>query len=437
MPIGTIESLDLEGRGVLHHEGKTIFVDAALPGETVEFSVYRRKPTFEKAQISRLIRASAQRVAPRCPWYGHCGGCSMQHFDARAQLAAKQRALEDAFWHIARLRPEYLLPSISGADWGYRTRARLSVRLVPKKGGMLVGFHERRSSYIADMKSCEILPPAISALLPALRQLTGALSIAERLPQIEVSVAENTTVLVFRNLEPITAADDALFAEFARTHGVQVWLQPAGVDSVYRLHPQDAPALQYSLPEFGVTLEFRPNDFTQVNVGVNQMLMRRAMQLLAPQPGEHVGDLFCGLGNFSLPIARRGARVTGLEGSEALTARAMENARKNGLAERCTFHAVNLFEASEDSLAACGTFDRLLIDPPREGAIAVVKALGGQVRPRRIVYVSCNPATLARDAAVLVHEKGYRLVCAGAANMFPHTSHVESIALFTLREEAR
>ena len=189
MPIGTIESLDLEGRGVLHHEGKTIFVDAALPGEQVDFSVYRRKPTFEKAQISRLIRASAQRVAPRCPWYGHCGGCSMQHFDARAQLAAKQRALEDAFWHIARLRPEYLLPTISGADWGYRTRARLSVRNVPKKGGMLVGFHERRSSYIADMKSCEILPPKISALLPALRQLTGALSIAERLPQIEVSVA--------------------------------------------------------------------------------------------------------------------------------------------------------------------------------------------------------------------------------------------------------
>lgn len=430
MPVGTIESLDLEGRGVLRHEGKTVFVDGALPGEEIDFSVYRRKPTFEKAQISRILRASAQRVVPRCPWFGHCGGCSMQHFDPRAQLAAKQRVLEDAFWHIARLRPGHLLPTISGDDWGYRTRARLSVRLVPKKGGMLVGFHERRSSYIADMKSCEILPPAISEMLPALRTLTGRLSIAERMPQIEVSVAENTTVLVFRNLDPISPADDALLADFARDHGLQVWLQPGGVDTVYRLHPQDAPPLQYSLSEFGVTLEFRPNDFTQVNVGVNQMLMHRAMQLLAPQPGEHIGDLFCGLGNFSLPIATFGAHVTGLEGSEALTARAAHNAQKNGLGERCTFHAVNLFEATEDSLAACGPFDRLLIDPPREGAIAVVKALGGQLRPRRIVYVSCNPATLARDAAVLVHEKGYRLVCAGVANMFPQTSHVESIALF-------
>jgi 23S rRNA (uracil1939-C5)-methyltransferase len=430
MPIALVESLDHEGRGVAHVEGKTVFIEGALPGEEVEYSVYRKKPTFEQAQVSRILRPSAQRVTPRCPHFGVCGGCSMQHLDSNAQAAAKQRVLEDALWHIGRLKPEVVFPAIYGPAWGYRDRARIGVRLVPKKGGVLVGFHERRSSYVADMRSCEILPRHISDLLPALRTLVGGLSIPDRLPQIEIAVGDGVTVLVFRNLLPLTPADEAQLAAFGDAQGLQMWLQPGGPDTAYRLHPKDAPGLAYTLPEFDLSLDFRPTDFTQVNVHINRILIRRAMQLLDPRPGERIADLFCGLGNFSLPIARSGARVVGVEGSDTLVARAGENARKNGLGEACEFHAANLFEATEDSLAALGHLDKLLIDPPREGAIAVVKALGEHQAPARIVYVSCNPATLARDAAVLVGEKGYRLKGAGIANMFPQTSHVESIALF-------
>lgn len=432
MPIARVESLDHEGRGVAHVEGKTVFIDGALPGEKVEYSVYRKKPTFEQAQVSRILEASAQRVTPRCPHFGVCGGCSMQHLDSNAQAAAKQRVLEDALWHIGRVDPEVIFPAIYGPAWGYRDRARIGVRLVPKKGGVLVGFHERRSSYIADMRSCEVLPRHISDLLPALRTLIGGLSIPDRLPQIEIAVGDGVTVLVFRNLLPLTADDEARLIAFGDAHAVHIWLQPGGPDTAHPLHPGEAEVLSYSLPEFGVTLDFRPTDFTQVNVHINRILIRRAMQLLDPRPGERIADLFCGLGNFSLPIARRGARVVGVEGSDTLVVRAGENARRNGLGDACEFHAANLFEATEDSIKALGRLDKLLIDPPREGAIAVVKALGegGEATPARIVYVSCNPATLARDANVLVNEKGYRLKGAGIANMFPQTSHVESIALF-------
>ncbi len=429
MPIALVESLDHDGRGVAHVEGKTVFIDGALPGEQVEYSVYRKRPTYDQAQVSRILRPSAQRVTPRCPHFGVCGGCSMQHLDSTAQTAAKQRVMEDALWHLGRLRPDTIFPAIHGPFWGYRYRARIGVRLVPKKGGVLVGFHERRSSYIADMRSCEVLPRSISELLPKLRELVGKLSIPDRLPQIEIAVGEGVTVLVFRNLLPLTTDDNAHLAAFGDAHGVQIWLQPGGPDTVQRLHPQDAPSLRYTLPEFDLSLDFLPNDFTQVNVAINRLLIRRALHLLDPQPGERIADLFCGLGNFSLPIARRGARVVGVEGSETLVGRAGDNARRNGLESACEFHTANLFEASEDSLAALGPLDKILIDPPREGAIAVVKALGATA-PGRIVYVSCNPATLARDAAVLVHEKGYRLKGAGIANMFPQTSHVESIALF-------
>lgn len=430
MPVATIESLDHEGRGVARVEGKAVFIEGALPGESVEYSVQRQRPRYEVGQLTRVLRASAQRVVPRCPHFGICGGCSMQHLDAHAQTAIKQRVLEDALWHVGKVRPDVIYPTISGPAWGYRQRARLAVRKVPSKGGVRVGFHERRSSYVADITSCAVLPPNLSAMLPAMRELVGRLSIADRLPQIEIAVGEMTTVLVFRNLQALIAADEAQLARFADTWKVQVWLQPGGPDSIYRLHPVDAPELSYSLPEFGVTLSYRATDFTQVNLAVNRILIRRSLQLLDPQPGERVADLFCGLGNFSLPIARCGADVIGIEGSAALVARAAENASRNALGHRTEFHAVDLFDATEDSMAALGPLDKLLIDPPREGAVAVVKALGGRQSPRRIVYVSCNPATLARDAAVLVHEKGYRLIGAGIANMFPQTSHVESIAMF-------
>ncbi len=430
MPIAVIESLDHEGRGVSHVDGKVVFIEGGLPGETVEYASYRSKPKYEQAQATRILRAGAQRVTPRCAHFGVCGGCSMQHLDPVAQTAAKQRVLEDALRHIGGLRPQIVYPAIHGAAWGYRYRARLGVRVVPSKGGVLIGFHERRSSYIADLRACDVLPPHVSALLPALHELVGGLSIADRVPQIELAVSEGVTVLVFRNLLAFSKADVARLAAFADDHGVQVWQQPQGPDSAQPLHPKDAPGLAYTLPEFDVRLDFRPTDFTQVNVDINRLLIRRALQLLDPQPGERVADLFCGLGNFSLPIARRGATVVGVEGSDALVARALDNARRNGLAARAEFHVANLFEATEDSLAALGRLDRLLIDPPREGAIAVVKAIGAAQCPPRIVYVSCNPATLARDAAVLVHEKGYVLRGAGIANMFPQTSHVESIALF-------
>lgn len=430
MSVTVIESLDLEGRGVARVDGKAVFIEGALPGETVAYEVHRSRPNYDQAHTLQVLRASALRVKPRCPHFGVCGGCSMQHLDASAQAAIKQRVLEDALWHVGRVRPRMVHAAIHGPAWGYRDRARLTVRLVPSKGGVLVGFHQRRSSYVADMHTCPVLPTHVSALLPALHRLIAGLSIPDRLPQIEIARGQTATVLVFRHLLPLDAADETRLAAFAQAHRVQVWLQPAGPDSAHPLYPREASGLYYTLPEFGLRMDFHPTDFTQVNVHINRVLIRRALQWLAPVAGERIADLFCGLGNFSLPIARSGAEVVGVEGSEALVRRAGDNARRNGLAANTRFYAANLFEATEDSLAALGPLDKLLIDPPREGALAVVKAIGPQQRPRRIVYVSCNPATLARDAAVLVHDKGYVLSGAGIANMFPHTSHVESIAVF-------
>ena len=430
-----IESLDREGRGIARVEGKAIFIEGGLPGETVSYASYRRKPTYEQATATAVHRASAAREQPRCPHFGVCGGCSMQHLEAHAQVAAKQRVLEDSLWHIGKVRAETMLRPIYGQAWGYRHRARLSVRLVPKKGGVLVGFHERKSSFIADMTSCEVLPRRISDLIRPLRSLIAGLSIPTRLPQIELAVGEEVTVLVLRILDPLSPADGDALRSFAAQHGIQFWLQSKGPETAEPFFPRQAPPLYYALPEFGVQIHFRPTDFTQVNHAVNCILVRHAMALLDPRPGERIADLFCGLGNFSLPIASRGAGVLGVEGSAELVRRAEDNARTNGLAGRARFEVANLFDAASCAVfggndsGASGGFDKLLIDPPRDGAVEVVKALreGG---PRRIVYVSCDPATLARDAEVLVHVKGYRLAAAGVINMFPHTSHVESIALF-------
>jgi 23S rRNA (uracil1939-C5)-methyltransferase len=424
-----IESLDQEGRGVAHVAGKVIFIEGALPGERVTYTTFRRKPKFENACADAILRASSQRVTPACPHFGLCGGCSMQHLDPLGQVAAKQRVLEDAFWHLARLKPETVLPPIIGPTWGYRRRARLTVRKVEKKGGVLVGFHEKRSSYVAVMDSCAVLPAPISALLPHLRELVGALSIADRLPQIEVAAGDTPTALVLRILDPLTPTDEDLLRAFADRHGVHLWLQTGGPDTAAPFHPANAAWPAYHLPDFGVTLRFRPTDFTQVNHDMNRVLVRRAMGLLAPQPGERIADMFCGLGNFTLPLARLGAQVVGVEGSAPLVARARENAVANGLDGQIGYHVANLFEVTPEQLAGWGRFDKMLIDPPREGALELAKSLGAEA-PARIVYVSCNPATLARDAGLLVHEKGYRLAAAGIANMFPHTSHVESIALF-------
>lgn len=429
MPTGIIESLDHEARGVTRLDGKTIFVEGALPGECVEYTSFRRKPSYELAHAQRILKASGERVTPRCPHFGTCGGCSMQHMDAVAQVAAKQRVLEDNLWHLGRLKPEQLYPPIYGSPWAYRHRARLSARWVMKKGGMLIGFHEKKSSYVADMRQCEILPSHVSALLMPLRELIGQLSIRDQMPQIEVAVGGAVTALVLRILAPLSPADESALRLFADQHGVVFYLQPKGPATAYRFYPLHGPALSYTLPEYDVEHFFSPTEFTQVNHAVNRVLVRRAMNLLDPQSGERIADMFCGLGNFTLPIARSGARVVGVEGSAELVRRAAENAAVNGLAGQTEYAVANLFEASPATVAALGHFDKMLIDPPREGAVELVNSLGDNA-PRRIVYVSCSPATLARDAAILVNVKAYRFCGAGVVNMFPHTSHVESIACF-------
>ena len=429
MPTGIIESLDHEARGVTRLDGKTVFVEGALPGESVEYASYRRKPSYELARTLRVLASSAERVTPRCPHFGVCGGCSMQHLDPAAQVAAKQRLLEDNLWHLGRIKADQLYAPIYGQAWGYRYRARLSVRFVLKKGGVLVGFHERKSSYVADMRQCEILPLHLSVLLLPLRDLIGQLSIRDRLPQIEVAVGERMTALVLRILEALNPDDEALLRGFADRHSVVFYLQPQGPATAYRFYPPAGPRLSYLLPDFAVEHYFSPTEFTQVNHAINRVLVRRALSLLDPQPGERVADMFCGLGNFTLPIARSGACVMGVEGSPELVRRATENAAANGLDGLAEYRVANLFEATTETLAALGRFDKMLIDPPREGALELIKALDSDA-PRRIVYISCSPATLARDAAILVAQKNYQLRGAGVINMFPHTSHVESIALF-------
>jgi len=425
-----IESLDQEGRGVAHHEGKVIFIEGALIGERVTYSSFRKKSSFENAVATKIIKSSFMRVQPKCVHFDLCGGCSMQHLDLRAQVAVKQRILEDNLQRIGKVKPELILAPIYGEAWGYRQRARLSVRHVLKKGKTLVGFHEKRSSFIADMQHCEILPAKIAKLLPLLAHLNEQLSIRDQLPQIEVAVGDDVDVLVLRIMQALTPADEQLIKQFADVHQVQFWTQTKGPDTVHPFYPLNAPALAYSIPEFGITMPYAPTEFTQVNSTMNRLMVRRAIRLLAPQAHESIADFFCGLGNFTLPIARSGAKVFGIEGSAALVKRAEENAAYNGLSNNTKFSAMNLFEMDETALVRLGKFDKWLVDPPRDGAMELVKSITPETAPRRIVYVSCNPATLARDAEVLVHLKGYVIKAAGVMNMFPHTSHVESIALF-------
>ena len=404
-------------------QGKVLFVEGALPGERVSFRSAEKKRSFEVGRVVEILQPSAGRRPPPCPHFGTCGGCASQHADARTQMAAKQRGLEENLARIGKVRPETLLPIVYGEEWGYRRRARLSARYVTRKERVLVGFRERRSTHVADIDACLVLDRRVSALLRPLGDLVGRLSIPNRIPQVEVAAGDAAVVLVFRHLEPLNQQDLELLKRFAETTGIHVWLQPKGPDSAHPFHPPES-ELHYELPEFGVRIAFRPTDFTQVNHGVNRILVSRAVRLLDPRPGERVADLFCGLGNFSLPLARRGAHVVGFEGSRVLVDRARENATANGLIAQ--FEVADLFKSG---IGPFGPFEKLLIDPPREGAIEIVKALPREW-PRRIVYVSCDDATLARDAGVLVNVQGFRLAAAGVVNMFPHTAHVESVALF-------
>lgn len=464
----TVESLDIDAQGIAHRaDGKVVFIEGALPYEVVTANVYRKKPSFEKAMVMAIQRESSQRVTPGCPYFGlhtgACGGCKMQHLHIGAQVAVKQRVLEDALQHIGKLKADNLMRAIEGPAWGYRYRARLSVRYVRKKGQVLVGFHERKSSFVTDMSHCPVLPPHVSSMLLPLRSLIASLDAKETVPQIELACGDSITALVLRHMEELSEADRVRLRAFAAVNpGLQWWLQPGGLETVALLD-ENVPQLSYTLPEFNVVMPFKPTDFTQVNPHINQVLVSRALRLLDVQSNERVIDWFCGLGNFTLPLATRAREVLGVEGSEVLVARARENYESNMAAGQqiqaqaaTTFIARNLFEMTPAVLVKDGMADKWLVDPPREGAFELFKSLaalhtqivtgvpcdngihqqslvmGNWALPKRIVYVSCNPATLARDAGVLVQSGAYRCASAGVVNMFPHTAHVESIAVFDL-----
>lgn len=433
MPVLTleIESVDLEGQGVARTEGKVIFVENALPGERVQARLVKQGARFDRAEAINILRASSGRVQARCRYFGICGGCSMQHMDASTQLAIKQRVLEDQLWHLARIKPQTMLAPIAGPAWAYRHRARLSVRDVAKKGGVLVGFHERASSYVAQMDGCEVLTAKSSALIPQLKQLIESLSIRQRVPQIELAQGSEVLALVFRVLEPPSETDLKALSDFGRQHQAEIWLQSKGPDSIQLLYPTSS-SLSYRLADFDLDFPFRPTDFTQVNHQVNEVLVRKAVRLLKLDSRDRVLDLFCGLGNFSLALARVADFIFGIEGSEVLVGRAKSVAITQGLEQRTNFEAANLFTLSDQAWEAIGFFDKILLDPPREGAQRICELIAQHaMKASRIVYVSCNPATLARDAAILVHQAGYSLESAAVANMFPQTSHVESIAVFS------
>ena len=456
-----IESMDLEAQGIAHRsDGKVVFVEGALPFEVVSANIHRKKNNWEQGSLQQIHRESSQRVKPHCPNFGlhagACGGCKMQHLNVQAQVAVKQRVLEDNLWHLGKVKPLQILRPIQGPDWGYRNRARLSVRYVIKKSKALIGFHERKSRYVADMESCAVLPPHVSALLVPLRSLIGSLDAKDSCPQIEVSCGDTVTALILRHLVPLSEADALRLQQFGQKHHVQWWLQAKGPDAIEPLGiPTDAEAsesLYYGLPQFGLAMHFRPTDFTQVNPHINQVLVSKALGLLDINPNERLMDWFCGLGNFTLPMATRASHVIGVEGSQSLLDWAQKNKDLNAQVDldghqpmpMCAveFKSRNLFEIDAADLKSFGNADKWLIDPPREGAFALIKALAAlhaepdvQWRPpSRIVYVSCNPATLARDADLLVNQIGYECSAAGMVNMFPHTAHVESIAVFNLKK---
>ena len=432
--LATIENIDQEGRGVTHIDGKAIFVEGALQGELVEFESYVRKPTYEIAFTERVIRQSNLRVKPKCDHFNRCGGCSMQHFEFQAQIAAKQRVFENTLSRIGKVKPETMLTPLAGPSWHYRYKGRLRVKFVIKKNKTLVGFNEKRTHFIADISSCEVLPKNLSDILPQLQELITKLSIKDKIPQIEFAADQNHLVLVLRILDALNDNDEFLLNTFSSQYPVQFWTQSKGPDTVKPLSKKDDVKLSYTLKEFGLQFNFMPYDFTQINPFINQVLVRSAMSLLKPSHDDRILDFFCGLGNFTLPIARSGSKVTGIEGSVSLLERAKQCRDENDLESLVDYQCMNLFEITKELLLQLGKANKWLIDPPRDGAFQLVQLIDDDINPSLIVYVSCNPATLARDAQILVNEKGYRLDKAGIVNMFPHTSHVESIALFVKME---
>jgi 23S rRNA (uracil1939-C5)-methyltransferase len=427
----TIHALSHDGRGVARNpDGKTVFVHGALAGETVMARLTQTRKSHDEADAVEVLAASPDRVVPHCAHFGVCGGCSLQHLRPDAQVAAKQQALLDALEHIGKVAPERVLaPLVNETPWGYRRKARLGVKYVPKKGKVLVGFRERGTPYITDLTECPVLHPKIAGLLQPLGALIGGLGLRERVPQVEVAMDDSQLVLIFRVLDEPSASDLEALAAFGREHALSVYLQPGGPDTVAPLG--EAVELAYELPDFAVTLGFLPTDFTQVNSGINRQMVNHALALLEVAPEEQVLDLFCGVGNFSLPLATRARRVVGVEGDAGLVERARANAARNGL-DNIGFHVANLYADLERPPWLGEHYDKVLLDPPRSGAFEVLEHLP-KLGAKRLVYVSCYPGTLARDAGELVDQLGYRLLAAGVMDMFPHTAHVESIALFEQR----
>ena len=431
-----IEIVDLshDGRGVGRVDGKTVFVTGALAGETVRARQTGRNRHFDEAESIEVLVASPERVMPRCAHFGVCAGCVLQHLAQDQQIVAKQRVLLDNLQRIGHVQPETVLPPLTGAAWGYRRKGRFSVRFVEKKGRTVIGFRELNPRFVAELSECHTIIPELAAQLPALAALVDSLDGKRIIPQIEFIAGDGPVALVFRHLEALNAADRERLVEFAKRTGFAVLLQPGGVDSVQPLYPESV-ALDFAIPAYDIRLAFKPLDFIQVNAGLNQDMIARAIDMLDPQANERVLDLFCGLGNFTLPLARRAGSVVGVEGDAALVARARENALANGIGN-VEFHAADLAKSLADEPWMRGTgasagFDKLLLDPPRAGAAEVLEQLPLK-GVRRIVYVSCHPGSLARDAGFLVRERGYTLKSAGAMDMFPQTAHVESIAMFEL-----
>jgi len=427
-PSVVIENLGHDGRGVTHLDGKTVFIDNALPGETVQFQYTARHGKFDEGLAIRIEQPSADRVEPRCPHATICGGCSSQHMASDAQIRDKERVLFEQLAHFGNVTVSERMPALTSEVWGYRRKARLGVKYVPKKGGALVGFREKRSSFLAAINECHVLHPKVATLIPVLKELISQLDCRSALPQIEVAVGDERAALTLRHLSPLSESDQAALLAFAQTYDIDLYLQPAGPDSVNKIWPADRnDRLSYRLPDFGVELRFHPMDFTQVNAGINRRMVKLAIDLIDVQPHERVLDLFCGLGNFTLPLATKAREVVGVEGEAAMVKRGDENARHNGLTN-VSFFAADLAKDLPAQPWVKEGFDKILIDPPRSGALEVVRELA-RFKAKRVVYVSCNPATLARDAGELT-KLGYKLSKAGVMDMFPHTTHVESIAVF-------
>jgi 23S rRNA (uracil1939-C5)-methyltransferase len=429
----SIVDLAHDGRGVARLDGKTVFVADALPGESVVLRRVARHRNYDEAVLERVLEASPARVSPRCRHFGTCGGCSLQHLAPAAQLEFKQQQLLENLARIGQVAPQTVLEPLAGPSWHYRRRARLGVKRVAKKGRVLVGFRERSAPYVADLAECPVLEPPVDRLLEPLASLVDALSIASRVPQIEVAVAAPLTALVLRVLDPPSAPDRDRLAEFERDYAVHFYLQPGGPETVTPL-TVGKPRLAYRLPDRDLCISFEPTDFVQVNSALNQSMIERAVTVLAPRPTDAVLDLYCGLGNFSLPLARSSQRVVGVEGADELVARARANADANDI-RNAEFHCADLTADTHDARWARDTYDLVLLDPPRAGAREILTTVAAS-GARRVVYVSCHPGSLARDAGQLVQQHGYTLAAAGVMDMFPHTSHVEAMAIFDRHETA-